>query len=86
MPGTPGGRLARLSRERAQPGAIIALGDGCFRATAVLPHHAAWLRAYPNSLLKIWCCWLLTRRALGAAWMFHETMIPRTGSLKPAVV
>ena len=41
MPGPPGGRLARLSRERAQPGAIIALGDGCFRATAVLPHHAA---------------------------------------------
>ena len=43
MPGAPGpgGRLARLSRERAQPGAMIALGDGCFRATGVLPHHAA---------------------------------------------
>ena len=41
MPGPPGGRLARLSRERAQPGAMVALGDGCFRATAVLPHHAA---------------------------------------------
>ena len=41
MPGPPGGRLARLSRERARPGAMIALGDGCFRATVVLPHHAA---------------------------------------------
>ena len=41
MPGPPGGCLARLSRERAQPGAMLALGDGCFRATAVLPHHAA---------------------------------------------
>ena len=41
MPGPPGGCLARLSRERAQPGAMLALGDGCFRATVVLPHHAA---------------------------------------------
>ena len=41
MPGPPSGRLARLSRERAQPGAMVALGDGCLRATAVLPHHAA---------------------------------------------
>ena len=41
MPGLPGGRLARLSREHAQPGAMVALGDGCFRATAVLAHHAA---------------------------------------------
>ena len=37
----PGGRLARLSRERARPGAMLALGDGCFRATVVLPHHTA---------------------------------------------
>ena len=41
MPRPPGGRLARLSRERARPGAMIALGNGCFRATVVLPHHAA---------------------------------------------
>ena len=41
MPGPPGGRLARLSRERARPGAMIALGDGCSGATVVLPHHAA---------------------------------------------
>ena len=41
MLGPPGGRLARLSRERAQPGAMVALGDGYFRATAVLAHHAA---------------------------------------------
>ena len=41
MPGPPGGRLALLSRERAQPGAMVALGNGCFWATAVLPHHAA---------------------------------------------
>ena len=41
MPGPPGGRLARLSREREQPGAMLALGDGYPRATTVLPHHAA---------------------------------------------
>jgi hypothetical protein len=41
MPGPPGGRLARLSRERARPGAMIALSDGCSGATVVLPHHAA---------------------------------------------
>ena len=41
MPGPPSGRLARLSRERAQPGAMLAVGDGCFRAMALLPHHAA---------------------------------------------
>ena len=41
MPGPPGGRLARLSRERAQPGAMLAVSDGCFRAMALLPHHAA---------------------------------------------
>ena len=41
MAGPPGGRLARLSRERAQPGAMLALGDGCFWPTVVLPHYAA---------------------------------------------
>ena len=41
MSGPPGGCLARLSRERAQSGVMLALGDGCFRATVVLPHHAA---------------------------------------------
>ena len=48
----PGGHLARLSRERARSGAMIALGDGCFRATVVLPHHAAGcLLAYSIQLV-----------------------------------
>ena len=61
MPGPPGGRLARLSRELTQPGAMIALGDGCFRATVVLPHHAAgsWPIQLVGSIvehLTLMCC------------------------------
>ena len=61
MPGPPGGRLARLSRERTQPGEMIALGDGCFRATVVLPHHAAgsWpiqLVSFIVEHLTLTCC------------------------------